>query len=273
VNRGLAVSNLAWNSDEEPAALSVLRDHGFCGIEVAPTKLWPDWQGADIAAAAAARRRFADDGFAVPALQAILFGRPMLKIFGDDAVRARTLDHFRLVADLAAALGAACLVFGAPANRNRLPLDEEAAFARAVEFFGEVGAVCVARGVCVGIEPIPPPYGGNFATRLRDVLALVAAVQHPGVRLLLDVGCVYLGGDDPVAAVAEAAPYAAHVHVSEPHLGPLTAPVLNHAALGEALAGSPYAGWISLEMKRGDGGIADLRRAVATAAAWYGHLA
>lgn len=88
----LAVSNIAWQPADQAAILPLLRDRGVTGIEVAPTKLWPDWQGATPAAAAAYRERLADQGFAVPALQAILFGKPDCTLFDPAGARWRRAD-------------------------------------------------------------------------------------------------------------------------------------------------------------------------------------
>ena len=76
----LCISNIAWKTHDDPAVLASLRDAGVRGIEVAPTKIWPKWQGAGAAAATAYRRRMDDAGFALPALQAILFDRPELQL-------------------------------------------------------------------------------------------------------------------------------------------------------------------------------------------------
>lgn len=52
-----------------------------CGLEVAPTKIWPDCYGASYRAAQDVRRRLEIDGFVVPALQAILFGKADFQVF------------------------------------------------------------------------------------------------------------------------------------------------------------------------------------------------
>ena len=50
----LAVSNIAWDDVEQSAILAQLPALGVAGVEIAPTKLWPDWLGADPVAAASA---------------------------------------------------------------------------------------------------------------------------------------------------------------------------------------------------------------------------
>ena len=64
----LAVSNIAWDAPEQAAVLDLLGSRAVRGIELAPTKLWPEWRGASPEAARTARAeladRFADTPFA-----------------------------------------------------------------------------------------------------------------------------------------------------------------------------------------------------------------
>ena len=52
----LAVSNIAWPAEDDPAAYGILRDAGVRGLEIAPTRIWPGWEGAVPAAARRLRR-------------------------------------------------------------------------------------------------------------------------------------------------------------------------------------------------------------------------
>ena len=123
---------------------------------------------------------FASEHFEVPAMQAILFGKPELKIFAPDPVQEATLDHIGRVAELATALGARALVFGSPPNRDRGELSPDQAFLIAIDFFREAGRRCAGHDVCLCIEPLPEAYGSNFVTRWRDAVDLVRAVDTPG---------------------------------------------------------------------------------------------
>ena len=113
-----AVSNIAWTSHDDPAIFALLQKYGVAGIEIAPSKIWPQWIGASQASAAEYRKRLADRGFCVPAMQSLLFGIPNLSVF-DESSHARFLEHMKLVAEIAEGLGAKVLVFGSPKNRRR----------------------------------------------------------------------------------------------------------------------------------------------------------
>ena len=255
----LAVSNIAWDDADEPAVLSLLRHQGICGIEVAPTRFWPDWSGATPSAARAARRRLADEAFEVPSLQAIFYARPECQLFGD---RSAFIDHVRRVADLAAEMGAKVLVFGAPKNRDPGTLTPDIAFTQAVEVLRQCGADCAARGVKLCIEPNPQAYGCNFVTDSRAGLALVRAVGSPGFGLHLDTGGLKLAGQNSALAVAEVRGDLAHLHVSEPGLAPILPASIDHAAVGGALRRTGYDGWCAIEMRRTTNPVADLTRSI-----------
>lgn len=244
----LAVSNIAWERQDEPEILRLLREREVAGIEVAPTKIWPDWEGATPRAAAAYRDRLADQGFVVPSLQAILFGKPDCTLF-DPAGAPRLLDHMRLVAELAASLGARALVFGAPKNRRRGNLPMSEALRRAAEVLGEAGRICAEQGACLCIEPNPPDYGCDFVTTSDEGAALVGAAPARSLGLHLDSAGMLLSGEDGAAAIGRHRGILRHYHASEPDLGNFTAPKVDHGRLGKALAAAGYGGWVAIEMR------------------------
>ncbi|MSP03221.1 MAG: sugar phosphate isomerase/epimerase [Acetobacteraceae bacterium] len=270
----LAVSNIAWDEAEHPAILAALSEGGVTGIEIAPTKIWPNWNGATPEAAARLRTELADQGFAVPALQSILFGRPDLHVFGDAASRSGLVTHIARVAALAGALGADTMVFGSPRNRLRGALSEAAAMHAAAAVFRDIGAACAAARTCLCIEANPPQYGGDFLTRWQEAAELVERVDHPGIGLHLDTACTAMAGDDPVAAASACAGLLRHFHVSAPGLGPVGEPPaegspIDHAGIAAALRSGHYAGWVSIEMRRTETPLASVRRAVAFARGCY----
>ena len=266
----LAISNIAWEPSDESAVLETLRQMGVSGIEVAPTKIWPAWQGASEAAAGEYRRRLAAEGFCVPAFQAILFGRSDLQVF-DEATWPALEEHFRRVAGLAAALGAGVLVFGSPKNRRRGQLAMSKAVPRAVQLFRRLGAICTQHGVRIALEHNPPEYNCDFATSAADAAEFVALVGSPAVALHLDSGGLRLSGGDMAEAIRSAVPFV-HYHASEPMLeNPARSGTVDHAKAAAALTSVRYDGWISLEMK-GPDSLDGIRAAMKLICRAYGSL-
>lgn len=246
----LAVSNIAWPATEQAAVLPALRELGVTGVEVAPTKLFPDPSAVTAADADAARRWWADQGFAVVAAQALLFGKPDLTLFDSAETRERTLDYLGRVLATCGRLGAGACVFGSPKNRRRGDVPEVTARDTAVSFFRRLAAHAADAGTTVVMEANPPRYGADFVTRAAEAIGLVRAVDHPAFRLHLDTACMTLA-DDPVGATFDAGfPLLDHFHVSEPDLAPPAAGgAVDHAAFAAELKQRGYAGWVSLEMR------------------------
>ena len=256
----IAVSSIAWAADEAEAALDALVAGGAQGVEIAPTTIWPGWEGATPEAAREVRARLAGRGLAVPALQSVLFGRAELQVFGDLApLRA----HVAKVAGLAGALGAGVMVFGSPRNRLRGEMAADAAMERAVPVFRALGEVCAAEGTALGIEANPAAYGGDFLLRWQEAAELVTRVGHPGVVLHLDTACTALAGDDPAEAAGACGAALAHFHVSAAGLAAVAAGnPIDHAAVAAALRAAGYGGWVSIEMRRDEAGVAAVARAL-----------
>jgi D-psicose/D-tagatose/L-ribulose 3-epimerase len=189
-------------------------------------------------------------GIRIVAAQALLFGRPDLKLFEGAEVRAQALEYLRGIARICARLGAGALVFGSPRNRIVGPMDRIAAWRIAVKWFGTLGEACASFGTTLVIEPNPPQYGADFITRAAEAIALVRDVDHPGFRLHLDSACMASVGDDVGATVDAGAAYLRHVHFSEPNLAPLTAGSSHQSRLAAKLREVAYPHFCSLEIRQ-----------------------
>jgi sugar phosphate isomerase/epimerase len=242
----LAVSNLAWSNDEEPAAAQKLAALGVKYIELAPTKQWPDLARVPVDGITHRRRFWEDQGFEIVALQAILFGHPELTLFDNAATRARTLDYLEGTFQLAAGLGAESLVFGSPKNRRRGDLSPEAALDIATDFFAEAGCRAHDAGVILVMEPNAPQYGCDFITTAAEGAELVHRVNSPGFKLHLDTGCMTMA-DDPASEVAKYPPH--HFHISAPNLGPVEPGAADYQAFAAALRQTGHDRYVSIEMK------------------------
>lgn len=266
----LAVSNIAWPAEQDAAAFEILAANGIRGIEVAPTRVWPNWQGASVRGISEFRRLLDSAGLMVSSLQAILFQKPELQLFGTAQDRRAMYEHLCYCADLAADLGADRLVFGAPKNRDRGALSQEDAFSLAVEFFAKVGEYYAERRLCLAFEANPTEYGCNFATDSRTAARLVRAAGSAGFMLHLDTACLSLAGESAVEAIEENIDILRHLHVSEPYLGGFSAPMAAHGPAAHALEESRYAGWVALEMRAQDPPLPALEQAARYLRGIYG---
>ena len=244
----LAMSAIAWDPREDEATARILREHGFAGVELAPAKIFPRPDAASDAEIASCRAAWEGRGLRIVALQALLFGRPDLTVFGD--TRDATFDYLSAVIHLGARLGAHALVFGSPRNRERGSLPVAKAWPLAVDFFRRLGDIAAQAGTCLCIEPNPPRYGADFILDSKEALRLVDEVASPGFGLHLDAACAHLAREDFPARLRASAHVLRHVHLSEPDLAPVRAGgTVDLPAIAAALRDIAYTGFVSVEMR------------------------
>jgi sugar phosphate isomerase/epimerase len=247
VIRGRAISNIAWPQAADAEALAFIRNLGFTGVELAPGKSVPGWPEAprDLAEL---RRMLADHGFTVAALQAVLFGMKDVELFASPDSRERLFDHLVKVARLAGELGASACVFGAPRQRDPGEFPPAEAEAIAIAFFTRLAPIFANEGTTLAFEANAARYGCRFVTRTSQAIDLVRRVDHPGFRVQIDTGTIFLEAEPP-EVIAAAVPWTSHMHISEPDLAPTGTTGVDHAPVAAQLAASGYSGWVSIEMK------------------------
>lgn len=265
----LAASNIAWSPGEARAAYGLLRRHGAAGLEIAPRLTFPgeaDPFRPAAPALAALRAELAAFGLQPVSMQALLFGLPQAQLFGSDGQVAAFEQAIARAIDLAGELGIANLVLGAPRNRAYpATVTWAEAAARAGVVLRRLGERALAAGARLALEPTPAAYGTNFLTTVTQAAGFVAALDHPGIALNLDLGALYQNDEtDQAAALYDlAGGRVSHVHVSEPDLAAAPADPDRLTAIAASLLGRGYEGWFSIEMREaGSGALEALDRAL-----------
>jgi len=244
----LAASNIAWEPGEDDLVAGILRERGFTGVEIAPSKRWESPIEATKKEIVDYRAYWTARGLQVVAMQALLFGRPDLQLFGAPIVRKALREYLTALIAMAHGLGAHALVFGSPKNRKRgrMPLDEATAIA--VDFFRELGAVALARDCVICIEPNPPAYDCDFINTTSEAVALCDKIGSRGVRVNGDVGAIATLDEDPESVLERARGRLGHFHASEPSLAPV-GDGRHQQRAAASLRRQKYDGWVSLEMR------------------------
>lgn len=264
----VSVSNIAWPAPVDDEAIDLALELGFEGIEIAPSKIFPDLINGASQAARYYRTRLGERGLAIPSLQAIMYGTSQCELFVSSTTRRALRDHLASIAELAGLLGAHACVFGAPKLRDPGDLNDQQAMSIAVEFFADVAPIFSSAGTCLAFEANAVQYNCRFITRTVEAIELVKQINHPGVRVQLDTGTIFSMSESP-DVVGDAAPYAAHFHASEPGLVPVGSVGSNHALIAQALGQSDYEGWISVEMATTPNWQEDIRNAAKLIATTY----
>ncbi len=245
----LSISNIAWPLSEEENFLKVIKECGSSGVEIAPSKLWPE----PVRSTKEERRRYRslawDNGLEIPAIQALLYTRRDLGLFLSPEIEEETIEYLKRLCELASDLGAKVLVFGSPGNRKRGAMPTEDAFSKAASFFSRLAASAERLGVCVCIEPLRPDET-DFITKAADGARLAAMVDNPGFGLHLDAKAVAAEGSDYADLIKGVKGKFSHFHINDPDLREVNSTgTVDHFAMGKALRQSGYDRYVSIEMR------------------------
>jgi sugar phosphate isomerase/epimerase len=164
---GLAISNIAWPAEDDAEALDLIAAAGFTGLEVAPVKTFGPWETMDLRRVREVAAGLAARGLPIVAMQGLLFGNPVAKLFGNAEEQAELARHLGLVARIAGACGGVPCVFGAPAARDPGDLPAADAMAQAKDFMAGIGSQFAMHDGNLAIEAVPETHGGRFVTHDR----------------------------------------------------------------------------------------------------------
>lgn len=239
----LSISNIAWPQEEDAQVYLLMKKYGYSGLEIAPTRIFPDTPYEHLEEAGRWAERLKDQfGFVIPSMQSIWYGRSE-NLFVSEEERSALLSYTKQAIDFASAIGCGNLVFGCPRNRN---LPDGKKEEEAVPFFRELAAYAAERGTVIGMEANPPVYQTNFINDTAAALRLIREVDSPGFRLNLDVGTM-IYNQESVDLLRGNVRLISHVHVSEPGLKPIVRrPV--HRELYQLLKEEGYDRFVSIEM-------------------------
>jgi D-psicose/D-tagatose/L-ribulose 3-epimerase len=267
----LAISNIAWNVDEDAAIAELLQRYKVDAIDVAPGKYFPEPTKATADKIAPIRDWWGDRGIEITGMQALLFGTQGLNLFGSVAVQQKMLSHLAAVCRIGAGLGATRLVFGSPKNRDRTGLSDDKTLEIAIDFFHQLGDIAFNEGVQVCLEPNPPCYGANFMSTSAETAEVVMSVNHPAIRMQLDTGALTINSEDIEQVLKQSNAVIGHIHASEPNLLTLGDGTTNHAQFGKEIKQYLPNHIVSIEMlaSKEESHLTAIERALVIASRYY----
>lgn len=239
----LSISNIGWQASDDLKVYALMQEHGYSGLEIAPTRIFPIEPYERLDLAAQWKRELKEQyGFFVPSMQSIWYGRQE-NIFHSAEERQRLIDYTKKAILFAESIECENLVFGCPRNRT---LPEGMDGDSAISFFKEIGDYAAKHHTVIGMEANPTIYNTNYINNTKDALLLIKKVASEGFRLNLDVGTMIQNGEQ-VEELEGMVPWMNHVHISEPHLKIIEKRAL-HVELAKLLKKEHYSRWISIEI-------------------------
>jgi sugar phosphate isomerase/epimerase len=233
-----------------------LGEQGFSGLEIAPTRVFPQEPYEHIEEAESFAAMLHDSyGLSVSSMQSIWHGRTE-NIFGSNKDRAGLVEYTKKAIRFAEALSCANLVFGCPRNRNMPASDMLPA---AIPFFTAIGRYAFEHHRVIALEPNPPVYNTNFINTTAEAFDLCGKINSPGLRVNIDLGTVLYNGEN-LYDIKSNIYLVHHIHISEPLLALIEKRTVHHE-LKNMLDSTDYRGYVSLEMKD-TGDIENVKQAV-----------
>jgi sugar phosphate isomerase/epimerase len=225
------------------------KEAGYEGVELAPFTLAPRITDLTRERRAELRTQAADAGVDIIGLHWLLAGTEGLYLTSPDpAVRSRTADYIVALAEACRDLSGSLMVFGSPKQRSLLPgVSKEQAFAWAAETFRRAMPAVADHGVSICMEPLSPAET-DFINTCDEAAALIAAVDHAGFTLHLDVKAMCSERTPMVDLIERYAPAAGHFHANDSNLrGPGFGDV-DFVPIFRALHDAGYDRWVSVEV-------------------------
>ncbi|MEO5777755.1 MAG: sugar phosphate isomerase/epimerase family protein [Flavobacterium sp.] len=239
----LAISNIAWSSEDDEQMHFFLKSAGFEGLEIAPTRIIPENPYDKLKEAEAFKNTLKTDfSLTIPSLQAICFGRNEA-IFGKEEERESIKEYIKKAIDFASVLDCKNLVFGSPKNRIIGENQEDIA----MSFFAELGTYANKKNTILAMEPNPDIYGTNFLNTTQQAVDFVKEIKNKGLKINVDLGTIIHNNED-IAIIANNIELINHIHISEPFLEPITERDI-HNDLYQILKENNYSNYLSIEMK------------------------
>lgn len=240
----VSISNIAWEKENDETMYKFLQKNGVEGLEIAPTRLFPDSPYDHINEAKETRKRLYEDyGLNISSMQSIWYGRNE-KIFESEEQRNALLEYSKKAAEFANALGCNNMVFGCPRNRN---IENERDIETAYVFFDKMGEIALEAGTIFALEANPPIYNTNFLNKTNEVCEFLQNICSAGIKINYDLGTV-IENKEPVSDIKGMMEKINHIHVSEPYLAQIKYGEV-HNKLVDYLFECSYSKYISIEMK------------------------
>lgn len=220
---------------------------GFTGIEVAPFTFAASVDALDSAARRDLRSIAHDCGLEICALHWLLVSPPGLHLHTkDNAVRLRTRDYLQSLVDFASDIGAPVMVLGSNRQRFLEAGDYDGAWKRTIETLSALTPHLAARDVILCPEALPAP-DCDFLQTAAETTQLVAQINHPQIRLMLDAKSLSAETAPPPDTIRTFGREIKHFHANDANRRAPGYGDTDFVSIAEALREVAYEGWVSIE--------------------------
>lgn len=238
----LAISNIAWDSENNEEVYKYLSEKGFSAIEIAPTKLFPTTPYSHIEEAKEYAKKLYDKyALSICSMQSIWYGQNG-NIFHTDKERLELQEYTFKAVDFAVAIGCKNLVFGNPKARNK---GESHTDDEVFGFFKSISDYAHNKNTCIALEPNPEIYGTDFINFTKQAFDFCKKSGCEKLRVNVDFGTI-IYNNETLEWLQKDLALVNHIHISEPYLKKIEKRELHNSLT--ALEQLGYDKYVSIEM-------------------------
>lgn len=222
---------------------------GYTGLEVAPFTLAPLITDVPVSRRTELRRQAERAGITIIGTHWLLAKTTGFYLTTpDESVRAKTGAYFAALAEATADLGGHLMVLGSPLQRNLLPGVTEA---QADDFACDTLARCLPAlertRVTICLEPLGPTET-NYLNTAEHAVRLIRRLNHPNVKLHLDVKAMSSESKTIPDLIAENRQDTFHFHANDPNRRGPGFGDMDFRPIFRSLKDAGYSGWVSVEV-------------------------
>lgn len=222
---------------------------GYDGVEIAPFTIRDDPRDLDANDAARIKSAVSDSGLEVVGLHWLLVKPSWLNLTTPDTLLQQdTIDFAVHLAEFCQSIGGRVLVWGSPKQRDVHPdWEYHDAFNRAADLLSKISQKIEDLEVVIAMEPLARSET-NFLTTAAETVSLVKLINHPSIKLHLDVKAMSDEEKTIPEIITDSREYVAHFHANDPNMrGPGFGDV-EYEPIVTALRKINYSGYVSVEV-------------------------
>jgi sugar phosphate isomerase/epimerase len=238
----LALSNFAWDSDENESIFKKLSSIGIENIEGVLTKI-NNWDALEESELVKYKELLNRHGIKIESIQSIFYG-----VSCNDLSDYKTIDHYRKLIKYCNVLDVKVMVLGSPSLRKNV----NGWYDNLSSILKEVDNMLDNTGVELSIEPNTKSYGGYYFHTVQEIVDFIVRNDFKNIKTMVDTHNVKLEGLNPLNETKKHIDYINHIHVSEPNLKTLS-DFEFHKEFSQLLKSFNYNGIITYEVNKCNG--------------------
>jgi D-psicose/D-tagatose/L-ribulose 3-epimerase len=238
----LAVSNLAWDKNENGIVFKELKNNGIENIEGVLTKI-EEWPNLSDDVLKEFKTILDSENIKIPSIQSIFYGVKVENLHDTDSV----ITHVNQLIRCCNILDVKTMVLGSPTLRT-LNNESTNVLIPTLKLLDEI---LVDNKMEMCLEPNAKIYGGHYFYTIEEIIKFLSNLNLKNIKTMIDTHNLVLENVDPCESLEKYYELIGHIHISEPNLGPLSDFDLHHK-FSSKIKEMEYDKIVTLEMKKND---------------------